>query len=122
LFDRVEQVRGLAKSARDDDEDFDRLADLLGEMPIALALPVARAFAQFLNLANIAEQHHRVRRRRDHARDPNGRPQRASCAESFARLRGSGVPAPDLARALGSMRIELVLTAHPTAIVRRTLT
>ena len=27
-------------------------------------LPVARAFNQFLNLANIAEQQHRVRRRR----------------------------------------------------------
>ena len=39
LFDRVEQVRALAKSARDDDEDFDRLADLLGEMPIESALP-----------------------------------------------------------------------------------
>ena len=66
-------------------------------MPIGAALTVARAFAHFLNLANIAEQHHRVRRRRDHARDPHGAPQRGSCAETFARLRSEGVPADALA-------------------------
>ena len=38
------------------------------------ALPVARAFSHFLTLANIAEQHHRVRRRRDYQRNPERRP------------------------------------------------
>jgi phosphoenolpyruvate carboxylase len=134
LFDRVEQVRALAKNLRadasaqqalatppDGDHPLDPLADLLGEMPIAEALPVARAFAHFLHLANIAEQHHRVRRRRDHARDPDGRPQRGSCAETFARLRQAGVPAHTLLDAVRSLRIDLVLTAHPTEILRRTL-
>ena len=90
-------------------------------MPIASALTVARAFAHFLTLANIAEQHHRVHRRRDHARSPEGQPQRGSAAETFARLRQAGVPADTLASAIGSMRVELVFTAHPTEIVRRTL-
>ena len=90
-------------------------------MPIASALTVARAFAHFLTLANIAEQHHRVHRRRDHARNPHGQPQRGSSAETLARLRQAGVPADTLAAAIGSMRVELVFTAHPTEIVRRTL-
>jgi phosphoenolpyruvate carboxylase len=123
LFDRVERVRALAKDARartGDAGDFEQLSRLLAEMPLPAALPVARAFAHFLTLANIAEQHHRVRRRRDHARDPAGAPQRGSCEEAFARLRAS-VPAERLADAVNSLQIELVLTAHPTEIVRRTL-
>jgi phosphoenolpyruvate carboxylase len=115
-------VRALAKRAHAGDPlAFEALADRLGDLPIATALPIARAFAHFLTLANIAEQHHRVRRRRDHARDPARRPQPGSCADAFARWRGSGLSRDALAAAVRSMRIELVLTAHPTEIVRRTL-
>jgi phosphoenolpyruvate carboxylase len=82
---------------------------------------VARAFAHFLHLANIAEQHHRIRRRRAYQRDPTAAPQRGSCEEAFARLLADGVGPEVLQRALGSLQIELVLTAHPTEIARRTL-
>src|SRR5687767_1143558 len=121
IFNRVEQVREAAKQARTHDSALERIDSLLREMPIASALTVARAFAHFLTLANIAEQHHRVHRRRDHARDPHGRPQRGSAAETFDRLRQGGVSADTLAAAITSMRIELVFTAHPTEIIRRTL-
>ena len=55
-------------------------------MPVDEALPVARAFSQFLNLANIAEQHHRIRRRRAYQQAPDLPPQRGSCEETFGRL------------------------------------
>ena len=90
-------------------------------MPLDAAVPVARAFATFLTLANIAEQHHRIRRRRDYARDVGRRPQPGSCADAFARWRATGMPDDVLAEAVRSLQIELVLTAHPTEIVRRTL-
>ena len=51
---------------------------------LASAVPIARAFAHFLTLANIAEQYHRVRRRRDYARDAAHRPQPGSCEEYHA--------------------------------------
>jgi phosphoenolpyruvate carboxylase len=122
LFARVEAVRGMAKAARaGDDHAFDRLADVFGEMPIDAAVPIARAFAHFLALANVAEQHHRERRRRDHARGEADGPQRGSCREAFARLVASGITPAALAQAVRRLRIELVLTAHPTEIVRRTL-
>ena len=68
LFDRVERVRALAKRGRnaspstalraDGDQDgFEALAEELRTMPVASALPIARSFAQFLNLANVAEQY-----------------------------------------------------------------
>lgn len=63
LFEMVERVRALAKSGRAGNAaDFDRLTELLASLPTGVALPIARAFAHFLNLANIAEQHHRVSR------------------------------------------------------------
>jgi phosphoenolpyruvate carboxylase len=122
LFGLVEEVRALAKRAHgNDDLAFQALADRLRDLPISSTVPIARAFAQFLTLANIAEQHHRVRRRREYARGGEHGPQPGSCAEAFARWRAAGLSTDALARALGSLRIELVLTAHPTEIVRRTL-
>ncbi|HMD35685.1 MAG TPA: phosphoenolpyruvate carboxylase [Vicinamibacterales bacterium] len=122
LFQRVESVRAMAKASRaGDDRALDLLTDVLGGMPIEAAAPVARAFAHFLALANVAEQHHRIRRRRAHARDGASAPQRGSCVETFRRLTAGGVDPSALAAAVLRLRIELVLTAHPTEIMRRTL-
>ena len=116
----VERVRGLSKSARaGSTEAFAALADVLARMSLDEALPVARAFAQFLHLANIAEQHHRVRRRRAYQRDPAAPPQRGSCEDSFARLLGAGITPDRLHEAACALQIELVLTAHPTEVARR---
>ena len=99
LFERVERVRALAKRTRVSSADgFETLAGELRAMPVESALPIARSFAHFLNLANVAEQHHRVRRRRAYQRDPRARPQPASIEEALPRLLSSGVvarrPAP----------------------------
>ena len=121
FFDRVEEVRAIAKRAHEGEADqFDRLADLLRGLPLASAVPIARAFAHFLTLANIAEQHHRVRRRREYARTPARQPQPGSCEETFPRLIASGIEPSALVAAVAALRIELVLTAHPTEIARRT--
>jgi phosphoenolpyruvate carboxylase len=114
LFQTVERVRALSK------HDFTELTRVLGGRPPEEALPVARAFAHFLNLANIAEQHHRVRRRREY-KEQGARPQPGSCAEVFGRLREAGLSADQLFETVTALRIELVLTAHPTEITRRTL-
>ena len=75
-----------------------------------------RAFANYFQLANTAEQHHRIRRRR--AAAEAGAP-RESLEESFERLAPVG---PDeLRRGLENVSLQLVLTAHPTEATRRTL-
>jgi phosphoenolpyruvate carboxylase len=124
-FERVERVRALAKRTRtasgETGGDFETLASELGQMPVEAALPVARSFAHFLNLANIAEQHHRMRRRRAIQLDPHGRPQQASIEEVLPRLVREGLAPDALYEAVCRLRIELVFTAHPTEIMRRTL-
>ena len=132
LFARVERVRALAKRGRHaspstplragaDQDGFEALAEELRTMPVESALPIARSFAQFLNLANVAEQYHRVRRRRAYQRDPRARPQPASVEEALPRLLSSGIAADTLHRAVCNLGIELVMTAHPTEIMRRSL-
>jgi phosphoenolpyruvate carboxylase len=122
LFDSVERVRARAKDARAGvPGQFESLASELSQMPVDAALPVARAFAHFLNLANIAEQHHRVRRRRAYRTGRSASPQRGSCEEGFQRLIDSGVARDRLYEAVSTLHVELVLTAHPTEVSRRTL-
>src|SRR5262245_9126677 len=58
LFDRVESVRALSKQRRRESGDvpghgFDALTRELTDIPVTAAVPIARAFAQFLNLANV---------------------------------------------------------------------
>jgi phosphoenolpyruvate carboxylase len=120
LLDTVERVRALAKRARAGASDFRELADLLASLPVDAAIPLARAFTHFLNLANVAEQHHRIRRRRAYLREGSP-PQRGSCDEAFRRLVGDGIDANALHDAVRTLRVELVLTAHPTEVSRRTL-
>ncbi len=121
LFEIVEEVRGLAKAARSGDEDAARtLEGVLSELDPARVIPVARAFSQFLNLANIAEQHHRVRRSREWARSPGAEPLFGSLAEAVPRLVRKTNPAA-LFDAVCDLKIDLVLTAHPTEVQRRTM-
>ncbi len=122
LLATVERVRALSKGARASrDDDFHVLADELASISLDDALPLARAFTHFLHLANIAEQHHRIRRRRAYRRDPQAQPQRGSCEDGFARLLAAGVTPDQLHEAVCALQIELVLTAHPTEVARRTL-
>lgn len=121
IYDAVEKVRTLAKQSRDGDAAATRnLEQFLRNLPVDDAIPVARAFAYFLTLANIAEQHHRVRRRRDHQRDPSGTPQRGSIQDALQRIIAHGETPERIAEVAGQLRIELVFTAHPTEITRRT--
>ena len=86
LYETVERVRALAKDARTGRVGREELARTLYALSVPDALTVARAFAHFLGLANIAEQHHPIPRRRDYQRPPEQPPQRGSLAESFPHL------------------------------------
>ena len=120
LYRRVERVRACAKDARRQSNGFHALAGELASMPLDAAVPIARAFAQFLHLANVAEEYHRIRRRRAHQREPHARPQPHSLEDTLTRLAATTSPAR-LREAVLGLRIELVLTAHPTEMMRRTL-
>jgi phosphoenolpyruvate carboxylase len=92
------------------------LQELVQKLPDEEVEPCIRACALQLQLANIAEERERVRRRRHY--DATGTRQRESLMEAADLLRESGA---DLGGAVRSLHLELVLTAHPTEATRRSV-
>ncbi|MDO8266688.1 MAG: phosphoenolpyruvate carboxylase [Moraxellaceae bacterium] len=122
IFDKVEKIRVLGKQARDGNAGSrSELSRLLSGLHDDELLPIVRAFTQFLNLANIAEQYHRVRRRRAHQWRADEPPQPGSVRALFVRLAAEGRSPQEILQAVKTLDIELVLTAHPTEVSRRTL-
>src|SRR3954454_18102319 len=78
--------------------------------------PIIRACSLELQLANIAEERERVRRRRQY--DATGEVQRESLAETAEILERNNV---DVAPLAAQLQIEHVLTAHPTEATRRSV-
>lgn len=117
-YDLIEEIRAAAKADRNQESGSgQRLVSLLSKLRDDELLPVTRAFNQFLNLANLAEQYHGIRRRQGHPSDLMVE----SLSEVFSRLKAAGVDADTLHRRVADLRIEFVLTAHPTEVARRTL-
>lgn len=116
LYEKVENIRQLGKQVRDGDQHAQQQLDaLLSTLDDQDFLPVARAFTQFLNLANIAEQHHQVRRAAHQQL-----PKQDQLNALLPKLAGQ-YTAHQIFAAIENLSIELVLTAHPTEISRRTL-
>lgn len=104
----IEEIRGLAKQARTEHEiDLERLQVRLRELADSELVDIARAFNQFLSLANIAEQ-------RSVHRSALG-----NLHKDFVRT--YKLLGKRLSSAVLETRIEMVLTAHPTEVLRRTL-
>ncbi|WOA30403.1 phosphoenolpyruvate carboxylase [Alloalcanivorax xenomutans] len=122
LYETVERIRLAAVETRSNDEmSVARLRALLDPLEDDALLEVARAFSQFLNLANIAEQHHRERLHRQHQRYPGDPDSDQGLRNVLERLSTRQVSAQTVRDTLTDLSVELVLTAHPTEVTRRTL-
>ncbi|MBJ7223428.1 MULTISPECIES: phosphoenolpyruvate carboxylase [unclassified Brenneria] len=117
ILDKVETIRKLSKSSRAGSEKHRKeLLNTLQNLSNDELLPVARAFSQFLNLTNTAEQYHTISPHGEAASNPE------MLTTAFNRLKASkDLTEKDIREAIESLSIELVLTAHPTEITRRTL-
>ncbi len=126
LLDDVERLRHAVIAARregtserDGERADDGIAALVASWPLDRADAVARAFTVYFHLANLAEEHQRIRTLRE--RDTGGEPLRESLAAAIPALREQLDPAAfgDL---LAGLRVHPVLTAHPTEARRRAVT
>ncbi len=110
---------GRARPRRRGQAADDDIAALVAGWPLDRADAVARAFTVYFHLANLAEEHHRIRTLRE--RDTGGEPMRESLAAAVPALRERLGP-DGLARLLDGLRVHPVLTAHPTEARRRAVT
>ena len=119
-FALIENIRRAAVNfARvGDSASRDKLHSLLAELSPAATNVVVRAFSHFLQLANIAEDQHHIRRRRAH--ELAGSPAReGSLAAAFAHLAEAKIAPEVLHDFFQHALIVPVLTAHPTEVQRK---
>ena len=117
----VEELRRACRARRlgvPGAPDLEALLARTRSLPPQTASLTARAFTVFFILINAAEQAHRVRRARQ---DDLAAAQRGSVRWSLRRLREAGHAAEEVARALQTLDVRPVLTAHPTESARRTI-
>lgn len=122
LFETEERLRILCKRYRRHPTAF-RQAQIDGivrSLDVDSAVGVIRAFSLYFGLVNLAEQHHRVRRRRE-VRLAGDRPQRGSLAETMRLLKDRQTNPEALRDLLEGIHLGLVVTAHPTEPNRKTV-
>ena len=120
LLADVERLRHAVIEAREQERRDGRageaIATLVASWDLDRAEQVARAFTVYFHLANLAEEHQRIRMLRE--RDAGHEPVRESLAAAVAELSRDTGPG-HLLDLLDSLRVHLVLTAHPTEARRR---
>src|SRR5579859_3650858 len=116
LLRDVEQLRRLVISARHTAVDERRAEALVAAWSIERAEQVARAFTCYFHLANLAEEHQRVRalRERDQGPDPLPESLAATMTEVLREMDTRGFN-----RMLKKLKVHPVFTAHPTEARRR---
>ncbi|PYE54887.1 phosphoenolpyruvate carboxylase [Deinococcus yavapaiensis] len=115
FFEKVESVRALVREARGGGSDA-ALRALLDEADTELAENLARAFAWYFQLVNLAEEYERVRSLRGRE---GPRPQ--SLEDALVTLKERGLSADEALALVQSVELIPTFTAHPTEMRRRTV-
>lgn len=120
FYRRVEAARRAAIRRREGGSPAEgELERLLKELPPREAADLARGFAAYFQIVNLAEKVHRIRRRRDYLRQGTAQP--GGIEEAVHRIRESGVGMERLREAIASLSIEPVFTAHPSEATRQSI-
>lgn len=118
----VEEIRKLSRARRYGDTAAGlRLQQAIAQLSDLDLKTVIRAFTIFLDLANLAEDRHRVRVLRSRELEHAGQSPSESIAEAIGRLRQRNFSAEDTRKVLSRLKIELVFTAHPSEAKRRSI-
>ena len=117
----TEQVRQRAIARRrNGDGQLDDLDELLDGLDQPRASELVRAFSAYFQVVNLAEQVHRIRRRRDYQRQ-GASPQPGGFDAVLQTMAADGVSAAQVRQTLGHLCLEPVFTAHPTEATRRSI-
>ena len=123
LFAEVEELRQIAIRRREADpqtggsEPFVAALGSAHSLDLVQAYRLARAFAFYFELINLAETNHRKRRRL--SLQLSGEAQRGSLRGTLRTMRAAGISGEEALNWLGSISIIPVFTAHPTEVARR---
>ena len=133
FFQLEERVRELCKAVRDPAAAQEgglsatppaaaeaELEGILHKLNAGEASRIIRAFSVYFQLTNLAEQQHRLRRRRVYARAATA-PQPRALAALVAGWNLAGLTAGEVQEILRQVEARVVITAHPTEAVRQSV-
>jgi len=133
LYNKIEEIRSLSKASRgtknkkkiklNETKKFRQLISTINKLKPKESLVIARSFSKFLNFSNLAESLNSV-----HKID-EGNIQKIQGTNAFAileeaidrLLKQKFVSKEKFYQVSKSLKVDLVLTAHPTEVKRRTL-
>ena len=121
-FVNVETFRQLSKGLHEGTlKETGAIFQLADSLDLKSTIRVIKAFMTYFDLINIAEQNHRLRRRAENEfAHPNSVPE-DSLPGLVDRLFHQGCRSEALCEVLEQLDIQVVFTAHPTEITRRTV-
>ena len=116
-YDLVEEIRAMSKARRNGDAAAAfQLADRLENLPLDSKNVLIKAFSNYFQLINIAEDLQRIRVIRQ--REARGS-LKESILNAISALHGNGKTASEIRSLLENTRLRLVLTAHPSEAKRQ---
>jgi len=132
FFSAVEELRVLliehrelhAEPEHDVEKErrlIERAERIVSRLDVAEAQQMAKAFAIYFELTNLAETNHRKRRRRAAQTSPELLAQPGSFLGTLRRMRDAGITQEQALEWLAKIEVILVFTAHPTEVARRTV-
>jgi len=133
LYNKIEEIRSLSKASRgtknkkkiklNETKKFRQLISTINKLKPKESLVIARSFSKFLNFSNLAESLDSV-----HKID-EGKIQKKQGTNAFTiledaidrLLKQKSISKEKFYQVARSLKVDLVLTAHPTEVKRRTL-
>lgn len=123
LLDKVEKIRLMCKTLRThfDNEIYSELKGEIANLNSPMRKQVIRAFSMYFHLINIAEQNHRIRRRRQYQLEDDSIVQPDSIESAILSLKENNINEDMIQEVLNKLSLELVITAHPTEAAKRSI-
>ena len=128
-YDKVEKIRLLSKSSRGNKnyqeikKNFNKLKLNISKLNAKESLIIARSFSQFLNFANLAESLYSVYKLNENKIKNPGVTQEFIILEEIINnlIKNKSISKNSFFNIAKKLKINLVLTAHPTEVKRRTV-
>ena len=133
LFNKIEKIRNLSKASRggknkkkirlNETKKFRQLKSNISKLSARESLVIARSFSKFLNFSNLAESLYSVHKIHvGKVRKAQGTNEFIILEEAIERLlKHKSISKNSFFKIAKNLKINLVLTAHPTEVKRRTL-
>ncbi|MYL38185.1 phosphoenolpyruvate carboxylase [Halobacillus litoralis] len=123
LLNKVETIRQLTKDLRQtpDQQTYKQLKQEIQSLEPPMRSQVIRAFSIYFHLVNIAEQNHRIRRRREYQLREDHGAQPFSLESAVVNLKNNNFSKELIQDVLHDLSLELIITAHPTEATKRTV-